>query len=110
MTKAKRAQKSKPVIRKKSKAEADQKSVAGRAGSKNEMVLGLLRAPEGATIDDIMKAPGWQPHSVRGFLAGVVRKKLGLRLSSQKADHNRIYRIIEHKSGKPDQAQHKQEG
>ncbi len=109
MAKAKRAQKSKPATRKKSKAAADQKSVAGRPGSKQEIVLSLLRAPEGATIADVMKATGWQPHSVRGFFAGVVRKRLGLRLSSQKADHNRIYRIVEHESGER-QVQYKQEG
>ena len=57
-------------------------------------MLGLLRRPNGATIATIMESTGWQSHSVRGFLAAVVRKKLGLRLESEKADGERVYRIV----------------
>ena len=65
-----------------------------RRGSKTEKILELLKRPSGATLKEIVKATAWQPHSVRGFLSGTLRKKLGIRVRSSKhVDAERCYRI-----------------
>ena len=67
-----------------------------RAESKQARIIAMLRAPSGATIETMVHATGWQQHSVRGFLAGVVRKKLGLNLISDAGESGRVYRIDDH--------------
>ena len=69
--------------------------VAGptRSGTKQEAVLGMLSQPKGTTIEAIMKETSWQQHSVRGFFAGVVRKRLKLKLNSKMVDGNQVYQI-----------------
>ena len=75
--------------------------------SKQSRVIALLQSPTGATIEAMMKATGWQQHSVRGFLAGVVRKRLKLKLGSTKVDGNRVYQIASGDSGKTASAESK---
>ena len=63
--------------------------------TKHAQLLSLLSRPEGATIEEMMQATNWQQHSVRGFLAGTVKKRLGLELTSSKPDREvRRYRIV----------------
>ena len=70
------------------------KATGARDGSKTAKVLELLKRPGGVTAKELMKATGWQPHSVRGFLSGTVGKKMGLTVTSAKAeDGERSYSV-----------------
>jgi Protein of unknown function (DUF3489) len=66
-----------------------------RRESKKAHIIAMLRAPGGVTIEAMARAANWQPHSVRGFLAAVVRKKLGLTLVSADGENGRVYRITD---------------
>ena len=103
--KASRAPRRAPVAPKKAKSakkaapakkgpKGAKKANAARAGSKTAKILDLLKRSGGATMKELMKATGWQAHSVRGFLSGTVGKKMGLTVTSIKAeDGERSYAI-----------------
>jgi hypothetical protein len=61
--------------------------------SKQNAVIAMLQRPEGATVDEIASAMGWQRHTVRGFFSGALKKKLGLTLASAQEERGRVYRI-----------------
>ena len=65
-----------------------------RSDSKQAKVIGLLRRPQGASIEEMMKVTGWQAHSVRGVMSGALKKKLGLTIASAKEKRGRVYRIV----------------
>ncbi len=68
-----------------------------RQGTKQALLIDLLKRKDGATIDDIVEAIGWQPHSVRGAISGALKKKLGLTVESEVVeDRGRVYRIVGH--------------
>ena len=65
-----------------------------REGTKQAQLIAMLRASEGATIDEIVAATGWQPHTVRGAFAGALKKKLGLEVTSEKVEgRGRVYKL-----------------
>ena len=65
-----------------------------REGTKQSTLIAMLRAPEGATIEEITEATGWQSHTVRGAMAGALKKKLGLEVTSEKVENRgRVYRL-----------------
>ena len=77
---------------------AEAKPPTQRAGTKQAMLIALLQVPEGATMEAIIAATGWQPHTVRGAMSGALGKKLGLAVTSAKEEgRGRVYRI-----GEPD--------
>ncbi len=91
---AKKAKAGKKGAGTKKAPKAAKKAGAARDGSKAANVLDLLKRPEGATLAALIKATGWQAHSVRGFLSGTVTKKLGLAVTSTKVeDGERTYSI-----------------
>ena len=70
------------------------KAEGAREGSKTAKVLNLLQRPGGATLKELMKATGWQPHSVRGFISGTLGKKMGLKVESTKHEEgDRSYSV-----------------
>ncbi|MEC5291830.1 DUF3489 domain-containing protein [Aurantimonas sp. C2-6-R+9] len=65
-----------------------------RKGTKQVTLIAMLRAPDGATIEKIMAATGWQAHTVRGAMSGTLKKKLGLEVTSEKVENRgRVYRM-----------------
>jgi hypothetical protein len=82
-----------PAAHSRSKTAGEPDLTAARANSKQSRIIAMLQSPAGATVITMMKATGWQQHSVRGFLAGVVRKRLKLKLGSAMIDGTRVYRI-----------------
>ena len=97
-TKISRSPKSKTAVRKSETQSKVRSSItAGHAESKQARLITMLRASSGATVAAMTAATEWQQHSVRGFLAGVIRKKLGLNLVSEESDDGRIYRIKDRK-------------
>lgn len=75
-------------------AEQPRKVARTRENSKQAQVIAMLRHPDGATINEICKATGWQAHTVRGAFAGTFKKRLGLTIVSEKSgDSERVYRI-----------------
>ena len=68
-------------------------SPKSRTNTKQAQLVALLRRPQGATIDEIATATGWQNHSVRGAISGVLKKRLGLMIASGKEKRGRVYRV-----------------
>ena len=92
--KAKAGKKASPAKKAPKAPKGEQQGDSARDGSKAATILELLKRPCGATSKELMKATGWQPHSVRGFLSGTIRKKMGLDVISTKGeDGERSYSV-----------------
>jgi hypothetical protein len=71
------------------------KAAPPAAKGKIGALVALLQRPEGARLEEMQAATGWQAHSVRGAISGSIKKKLGLSVTSEKSDGGRAYRIAE---------------
>ncbi len=78
------------------KPKSEKSAPTARQGTKQALLIDLLKRKTGATIADLVKATGWQPHSVRGAISGALKKKLGLTVTSEPIQkRGRVYRIVE---------------
>lgn len=80
------------------KAKAEKSAPAPEAAprqTKQQLLIDLLKRPDGATIDEIVAATGWQKHTARGAMSGALKKRLGLTVTAEKTDRGRVYKIEE---------------
>ena len=78
------------------KAKSEPSAASSRTGTKQARLIEMLKRKTGATIEEIVAAFGWQPHTVRGAIAGALKKKLGLKVDSEKVEgRGRVYRIAD---------------
>jgi hypothetical protein len=90
-----KSSKTKTKTSQKRKIQAKAKTPSTRANSKQAQLIDMLKRPEGATIEEIVKKFDWQAHTVRGAIAGALKKKLGLKVESEKVEgRGRVYRIV----------------
>lgn len=83
-----------PALDTATEPEGAPKARTPREGTKQATLIAMLRALEGATIEEITTATGWQSHTVRGAMAGALKKKLGLEVTSEKVEgRGRVYRL-----------------
>jgi hypothetical protein len=91
-----RAPKKRAVKPKQGATKGKKPGTGKRSGTKQEQLIAMLRRPEGATVQEVVEALSWQPHTVRGAISGALRKKLGLKIDSEKIeDRGRVYRIAD---------------
>jgi hypothetical protein len=88
-----RARSKQPTRKQSGRSTNSKRSAGAGRETKQSRAIALLRSAKGATIDALMNATGWQQHSVRGFLAGVVRKRLKLQLDSSIVGGRRVYHL-----------------
>lgn len=88
--------KRKKAAARRSRAKNSSPPAIARGGSKQAQVIALMERPQGATVEEMQKATGWQPHTVRGAIAGAIKKKLRLAVASAKEERGHVYRIAAH--------------
>ena len=86
--------KSMAAAREHAKAEPEARPPTPRAGTKQALLIAMLRAPQGATMEEIIAATQWLAHTARGAISGVLKQKLGLLVTSEKIEgRGTVYRI-----------------
>lgn len=93
MSKAKKQPAAKVAKGKEISKTAKPQKKASQTGSKQNALITLLQRPVGATVEEMAKTTGWQNHSILGAISGVLKKRLGLTITSDKEERGRVYRV-----------------